>query len=165
MKNDLDHSTLLRLFNYDPDTGVFTRRVNAPPRGFAGNVVGMPDSNGYLRASVHGKFYFLHRLALFYVTGTMPTLSVDHINGVKYDNRLCNLREVNHAANMQNVHRVNPRNKTGVTGVYLRKDTQRYSAEITANGKGYSLGCFDDLKSAEAAYLAAKRKHHKGVAV
>lgn len=165
MKNTLDHEKLLRLFHYEPESGVFTRRVDAPPRGFAGNVVGMPDLNGYLRASVHGKFYYLHRLALFYVNGVMPTLGIDHINGIKWDNRLVNLREVDHAVNMQNLRKVNPRNKLGVMGVYYCKAKRKYCSTLTTKGEKLNLGCFDDLKTAERVYLEAKRKYHEGCTI
>ena len=45
-----------------------------------------------------------------------PENQVDHINRIKEDNRLCNLREVSAACNLQNTN-LSMRNSTGVKGV------------------------------------------------
>lgn len=63
--------------------------------------VGTVRKDGYIAAAVKGKQYLLHRLAFFYVNGYMP-VEIDHINGIRSDNRISNLREVDHKENTRN---------------------------------------------------------------
>lgn len=89
------------LFLYIPETGEFTRRV-VSKRSKRTGVLGSRHSNGYLETCIGYKKYLLHRLAWFYMHGVWPVGVIDHINGVKTDNRIANLRDVTHLVNMQN---------------------------------------------------------------
>lgn len=126
--------------------------------------MGSIDSHGYLWASVDGHIYRLHRLAILYMTGSMPDVSidVDHINMIRTDNRFENLRCVSRKVNMQNKKLPSANNKSGFLGVFLHKKLQRYTAQIRINGKNTHLGVFDTPELAHEAYLAAKRKFHEG---
>jgi len=94
--------------------------------------------------------------AIFY--GEWPSGQVDHINGVRDDNRIVNMRDVSHQDNCRNAAR--PRtNTSGVSGVVWDKPHKKWRAEIRANGKMKNLGrfaIFDDAvavrKSAEVEY-------------
>jgi hypothetical protein len=92
--SDLDHSALRALLDYDPDTGVFTWRN---PRTYwhkVGDVAGSVNGRGYRILGICGRYYAEHRLAWFYVHGAWPTHTIDHINRVRTDNRIANLRDV-----------------------------------------------------------------------
>ncbi len=62
--------------NYDPETGVFTRRFS---RGRAGEEAGTVNGSGYREIRVRTQRYLAHRLAWFYVYGTWPKEQIDHI--------------------------------------------------------------------------------------
>jgi hypothetical protein len=92
--SDLDHSTLQALLAYNPRVGVFTWR-QPPARWIAyGDVAGSVNGRGYRIVGIRGRYYSEHRLAWFYVHGVWPTHTIDHINRVRTDNRIANLRDV-----------------------------------------------------------------------
>ena len=149
------NSTRLRaLLNYDPDTGVFTRRIGV--RGFAaGSIVGSLNSNGYIYAKVDGYRCYVHRLAWCYVYGDWPSSELDHINNNPTDNRISNLRLSNPSANNLNKHRPRSDNKSGYRGVVAQNN--KWRADIKLHGKHKYLGVFDTAEAAYAAYLNAKK--------
>jgi len=88
--SDMITQTILKeLFSYNPDTGIFIRKVSISNQ-VAGTVAGSKDYD-YIRIVVNKKRYLAHRLAFLYMLGKMP-VEVDHINRNKHDNRWCNLR-------------------------------------------------------------------------
>lgn len=86
---------LRELLDYNPVTGKFF--WGSGPR--FGREVATPHIRGYLRVHVAGRAYLAHRLAWFYVHGEWPAHVIDHINCVKTDNRIANLRSVTSAEN------------------------------------------------------------------
>lgn len=155
---------LKELVTYDASTGLFFRRVWTNGVKDMDKPMGSIDSKGYMWASVDGKIHRLHRLAILYVTGTMPdrTLDVDHRDMDRTNNRFANLRIVTRVVNMQNKQRPSANNKSGFLGVYMHKQLGRFTAQIRINGKNTHLGMFDTPEQAHQAYIEAKRKHHKG---
>lgn len=162
MKTPLTANRLRELLDYDPATGVFTRRVTTSSRAQAGQQVGCPTARGYLRVQLDGQMHYLHRLAWLYVSGNWPANGLDHIDGNVKNNSIANLRDVDHPTNMQNLRCPRADNETGLLGVWFRKDTKRYSANIKTRAGKVSLGCFSTANEAHEAYLAAKREHHEG---
>ena len=101
----------------------------------------------------------MHRLAFLYQTGQWPARQVDHINGVRDDNRWSNLRESTNAQNSQNERRARSSNTVGFLGV-SRHRSGRFRARIVVDGKERSLGLHDTPQIAHSAYLSAKRDIH-----
>jgi hypothetical protein len=143
------------LLIYNPETGLFSRRVGKA-RARAGAVCGDLDSHGYVRISLDCKRYLGHRLAWLYVHGCWPAADIDHINGVRTDNRLANLRE---AARRNNLANRRGHASSGLKGAYWHGQNGCWYSRIGVNGKSIHLGCFDTAEEANAAYLAAARKH------
>jgi HNH endonuclease len=81
---------LRELFSYDSETGLFTRRF-ALRQYPAGIVAGSKRNNGYVALTIDRRVYQLHRLAWFWVHGSCPD-QLDHINQIRDDNRIANLR-------------------------------------------------------------------------
>jgi hypothetical protein len=159
----LTQESLRELLHYDPETGIFTRKTGLRTGFGIGAVAGGQDGKGYTRIMVLGKKHHAHRLAWLYVYGKLPELSIDHINGIRTDNRIANLRDVSHSVNMQNRRVGN--NGRGALGVRYRTDIHKWQADIVAFGKRSYLGCYDTEDAAYQAYLAAKRRLHEGCTI
>ena len=156
---------------YDPETGLFTRTKNHPKRKYlAGSVTGVQRPDGYLQRMIEGKIYLAHRLAWLYVHGVMPTHYIDHINGVKNDNRIVNLRDVNQTVNLQNQNKAR---KNRISSSYLgvsfsnkgNPKEKPFRARIVIDKKEIFLGSFKTEEDAHNAYLIAKRKYHEGCSI
>lgn len=154
---------LRELLAYDPDTGLFTRRVRTGRTVVVGSVAGNVNPRGYVSISVDAKLYLAHRLAWLYINGSWPTGQIDHINGVRSDNRAANLRVVDQIKNSQNMRRPGSRNTSGFLGVSKRRG--RWRAIIRFDGKTKQIGTFDSPQEASEAYLAAKRVAHAGCTI
>lgn len=156
----ITQSRLQYLLDYNPDTGVFTRRVRTCNRIRVGEIAGSLNTIlGYVEINVGGHRDYGHRLAWLYVNGSWPKDRIDHINGIRNDNRMANLRDVTCAQNAHN--RAMPRSNTsGYQGIIWHPQTGKWRARIRADGKSYSLGLYDRPEDAHAAYLSAKATRH-----
>lgn len=96
----LTQARVKELMTYDADTGVFTRIKSVSRAGK--RVTTKPNSDGYLAFCIDYKMYLQHRVAWLYVYGAFPDGHLDHINRVKTDNRICNLRSATAFENSQN---------------------------------------------------------------
>jgi len=164
---DLTATRLRELFIYCPETGAFTRRIDAGRWGEikAGSSAGGIDSEGYLAIRIDGHLYRCHRLAWLYVTGEWPAQLVDHRDGVRTNNRFDNLRDESRRLNQENMRRPMSNNTTGFLGVHFNKAAQKFEAFINVNGKKKYLGLYDTGELASEAYLRAKRELHSGCTI
>jgi hypothetical protein len=98
-----------------------------------------------------------------YFYGEWPRGDIDHINRVKDDNRLSNLRDVSRSQNKQN-QGPTVRSKTGIKGVYAHRDggkaTGKWAASIAHLGKNHFLGAYKTITEAQAAYASAAKVMH-----
>ena len=129
--------------SYDPDTG----EIKWKERFNKSNALSSPKPDGYLRGCFYGKHLRAHRVAWLLYYGSWPNGHIDHVNGVRYDNRIENLRDVSPAENQRN-QKLNSRNTTGFCGVGLYKPNGKYQAKYTRNGKTISLGYFHTIEDA-----------------
>jgi hypothetical protein len=157
-KADLSAARLRELFHYNPENGEFLR--NGRRVGFL-----VPPKN-YRRVLVDGRQWLEHRLAWLYMNGSWPCGQIDHINGVKTDNRIANLRDVTAATNMENMRRPMSHNKSsGILGVTWAKNEKKWKAQISVGGTTRHLGYSDTPEDAREIYLAAKRRLHEGCTI
>ena len=157
-KNVITHCELLSLLDYDPETGDFKNKVSRPPRGKIGDIAGCLQVNGYWSISIRQKLYLAHRLAWFFSYGEWPS-EVDHINGNRIDNRLCNLRDVTRSQNAQNIDK-KKHNKSGHKGVYWDKKNLKWFSYINIDRRMIFLGRFIDLHEAVKARKEAELIYH-----
>ena len=157
----LTQERLKELLDYNPETGIFTRKVSSGRynRWKVGSIVGCNHGNGYLRIVIDKKPYFAHRLAWFYMYGIWPKL-IDHKDHDCANNQIDNLRDVTKSENNQNQIKARRSNKTGLLGVTWDKQVNKYPAQIGLNGKTIQLGKFSTADEAHQAYLEAKRILH-----
>lgn len=161
-KPDINVERLKQLLHYEPENGIFTWRIANSPRVIVGDIAGNV-LRGYRDIGIDGSNYKAHRLAWLYVHGAWPTMRIDHINGVKDDNRISNLRDVSQATNNQNRRAASSRSTSGFLGVTKIKDFFR--AVICVNGKTRQIGNYQTPESAHEAYLNAKRALHSGCTI
>jgi hypothetical protein len=146
---------LKALVNYNRATGVFTWKIDRRGQIKAGDKAGGPDGKGYLRVRLNGRIYKCHRLAWLYEFGNWPRGHIDHKDGNRSNNAIANLRDVDHATNLQNRtdHNLGKKYRLPL-GVSM--DKQYFRARITFNGKRYSLGHYRSREEAANAYERAK---------
>lgn len=156
----LSQKALKELLHYDPETGEFTWLVSRGRKAKAGSTAGSLDRHEYQVIGVQGKLYLAHRLAWLYAHGEFPPNDLDHINRVRADNRLQNLRLATRAENMQNIS-IPSSNTSGHVGVSWYKRGQKWQASITVNYKRIGLGCFPNIEDAIAARKAAEKTYHQ----
>lgn len=168
---------LRELLDLDPNTGLLTwrpREVGAfaptttrAARHTAGywnsryagkQALASPHVNGYLHGRIWNAGFLAHRVVWALHYGAWPDAGVDHINGVKTDNRICNLRLAGHSENARNMKRLST-NRTGVTGVSKLRRNGKFYASIGVGGKTLNLGTFARCEDAIAARLAANEKY------
>lgn len=94
-----------------------------------------------------------HRIVWAMHYGEWPNQVIDHINHVRNDNRIVNLRDVSNAENMRN-RAPGSRSSCGATGVYSKDG--KFLARITVHHKRHHLGTFPTLELAKAAYQKAR---------
>lgn len=161
--HQLTAGRLRELLHYNQETGVFTRLTDNGRGCRVGDVAGtIHRRSGYVNIYLDGHSHTAARLAWLYMTGQHPVYDMDHINGDKMDNRWQNLRDIPTQLNSQNTHRANKNSTTGFMGVQLRKDRNKYTAQLRVDGRVRRFGSFNTPEEAHAAYLDAKRVHHPG---
>ena len=156
---ELTQKYLRETLHYDPETGVFTWRVPPARNVKNGSVAGCLTSHGYIQIGVKNRLYAAHRLAWLYVYGKWPTNLIDHINGVRSDNRITNLREATSAENQYNILK-EKNNTSGVKGVTWSKQHKKWRAQCRVNGKNHRLGLFADICEAEQVVKQFREQHH-----
>lgn len=144
------------LISYNPETGEFHRACDRK-RWKKGERVGGIKPNGYIYVGIDQGRYVAHRLAWLVMTGEEPSTEVDHINGIKSDNRWGNLRLASHSENGMNKP-VQRKSETGVKGVYPYKG--RFRAKIAVSGKTVEVGVFDTIEEAKAAHTKIAQLLH-----
>lgn len=150
---------LEQVLTYDPMTGLLRWRIRTHGHGGAinpGDVAGS-DKDGYIQIIVGKKPYRAHHLAWLLMTGEWPPAGqdVDHADRNRSNNAWSNLRLASRAQN--NVNTSGRRNNTsGCPGVSFRKDTQKWHARITYEGKVILLGNYEKKEDAIAARRAVE---------
>ncbi|WP_046239044.1 HNH endonuclease [Delftia tsuruhatensis] len=155
---ELTQSRLFERLSYDKETGIFTNRFSGS-RKSKGEVSGRLNKFGYRQIQIDKKLYSAHRLAWLYVNGEWPDGLIDHINRVRDDNRISNLRVVTRAENNQNIGMLKT-NTSGYRGVHYDARGRKWRASITVENKKVSLGSHLTPEKAYEAYVDAARRLH-----
>jgi hypothetical protein len=153
-RTELSLDRLKSAVYYCPESGWFIWMTSDDGQEF-GARADMAAGGGYRTVTIGDETWRAHRLAVFYMSGVMPSMDIDHIDGNPGNNAYANLREVTRAENMRN-RKLHKNNISGVHGVYPKK--HRWLAAIGRNGKKVELGSFADVDDA----IAARREAEKG---
>lgn len=145
--------SLADALKYDKNTGHFfwiKKPKFISKQGFAG----CKRQDGYVYIKYNRIGYLAHRLAWFFFYGDWPKQHIDHINGIKHDNRICNLRDVSNRQNQSN--RKTHRNKH-LCGTAFHNATKKWMARIRINEKQVYLGVFKTQLEAHSVYEKARQ--------
>jgi hypothetical protein len=163
-ESNIDIEKFKKHISYNPDTGEFYWILPTSHRVSAGDKVLSVSRSGYYELCFMNQKAYQHRVAWMYVYGVPPNGVIDHINGIKTDNRIVNLRCVSQMENSQNILKAHKSSKTGVRGVYKNRPNT-WVAQIRKDGKAFHLGSFKTLDEAKSAYLEAKKQFHSAPAL
>lgn len=144
------------IISYDPESGVFTWKIDKGNRAKAGSRAGATANNGYCRIKIDGHLYQAHRLAWIFINNTAPPKEIDHINGDKLDNRAVNLRSATRGGNCQNT-RIRKDNLSGARGVSWNSRTGKWRARCSVEKREHLIGSFNTKDEAARAYEAFAR--------
>ena len=131
-----DVEALARVLRYDSATGHLVWRST-------GKRAGTQHHTGHRRVAVFGKKYQEHRVAWALAYGEFPTGVLDHVNGVRWDNRLSNLREATPALNQLNTK------ARGST--HFDVSHGKWRARVKWRGTRRHVGWYDTKEEAEDA--------------
>ena len=137
-----------RGYTYDPETGLIYSRLK--------KILKKHDTKGYfvIGLTYNQKSYKLlaHQFAWYYIHKECVE-QLDHINGVRDDNRMCNLRSVTRQQNQWN--------RKTAKGYSWSKEKSKWRSQIQLNKKNIHVGYYKSEQEARNAYLAAKEIYHK----
>ena len=148
---------ILELFSYcEKDASrPLVRSVDVHYNAKIGRRVGHYDGRGYLKVSIDGRVYHLHRIVFLYHNGFIPDI-VDHSDGDTMNNLINNLRPASKSESCCNVG-LSARNKSGVKGVSMSHG--KWLSQIMVNGKRTTLYYGDDKDDAIKARVDAEFMH------
>ena len=140
--------TIAKDLKYHPETGAFEWTGEPAGQRTKGLLKHTPStSTGYLRLQYDGSLFACHRLAWYLHTGEDPGESwVDHLNGIRTDNRISNLRLVDQPTSGSNA---------GQLGYSWNRKRQVFESQIYRKGKQKYLGDSDCPLLARLKYVEA----------
>lgn len=157
----LTYEIASKYLKYDPDTGLFycagAKYCNKPAGSLAGC---LHKTKGYVYVSIAGKTYRAQRVAFLLMTGKHPEYQIDHINGIKSDNRWCNLRDITAQGNCAN-RGMFKTNTSGHRGVVWQKKTEKWQVLCRIKGTQYYMGLYEDKEEAISVAKATYEKHQE----
>lgn len=125
----------MRLYVDYLSTGGFViikKREGSP--SCVGDILGTMERTGYRRTSFFNKKFFIHTLVWLWHNEEWPQMELDHLNGIRDDNRIENLRDVPRKLNVRNANRTST-NTSGVTWVSFEAASGRWLLRIVVDKK------------------------------
>jgi hypothetical protein len=163
VSEELTPQKLRQLLDYNPETGDFTWKSGVKSN-FLNKRAGCKRKDNCIVIGLLGKSYLAHHLAWLFVYEQWPTKEIDHIDQNRSNNKISNLRDVDHRTNCQNYRIATKNNKISkILGAAYRDG--RYYSRIRVGNKRITIGSFATAEEAHQAYISAKRKYHAGCTI
>ena len=164
VSEELTAQEVRKLLDYNPETGIFTWKSGVKSHLLNKQAGCRRKKDGCVVIGLKGKCYLAHHLAWLFVYDFWPKNEIDHINQNRSDNKIANLRDVDHRTNCQNYRIATKNNKvSGLLGAAYRDG--RYYSRIRVGNKRITIGSFATAEEAHQAYIVAKRQHHLGCTI
>lgn len=161
---------LRQLLSYIPETGKLlwlergpewfpsARSFNAWNSRFPGlEAFTCKGAGGYYKGTVNNVYYLAHRVIWKMCHGDEPQ-NIDHVNGIRTDNRLSNLRAASPSDNARNT-KIRMDNSSGRIGIHWSATKGKWEAAIQSSGVRHHLGTFATKDEAISARRAAEVAH------
>lgn len=124
------------------------------------NYAWQKNKYGYVTGKINGKTIPMHR----YIMDAPKGKLVDHINGIRHDNRRENLRFGTKQTNAKNRNKINKNKKSSIyKGVYYHRKSKKYRVRLMDDKKPVWIGSYDkELDAAEAydMYIVHENKEY-----
>jgi hypothetical protein len=172
--HDIPIEYLRECFNENFDTGILTWKERPLEHFYnehsyyawltrwSNKQAGTKDTKGGIQIKVryHSTLYlvFAHRIIWALKTGSWPKFYIDHVNGIRSDNRFENLRECTLAENAQN-QKLFSNNTSGYRSVSWSNTKKKW--KINTQIRGLHRLTFDDPAEASKVYLDARAKVYR----
>jgi hypothetical protein len=147
IKNKITLSEISESIGYCPKTGIFKWKKPTSNSISVGRLAGTKNNNGYVRLRFKKKYYSCHHLAWLFSSGNFPDSQIDHINGVRCDNRILNLRLCSPTENQFN-RGAQKNNKLGHKNIFFLKKKNRFCVRIYKHKKLQYVRSFKTLNDA-----------------
>ena len=166
---NMEPEDLRQLLSYNPETGElvwlsrdeswFKKASDAKGwnKKYAGTKAFQTLYCGYLQGHILKKHYFAHRVSWALYHGFWPSDQIDHVNGIRSDNRIANLRDVSHSDNQKNV-KLRHDNKSGMPGIDWKVGASAWRVRVSRDGARRLVGYFKNLDEAVAARRRAQQE-------
>lgn len=159
MKPEITAALVRERYSYDPETGHLNYKISRG-RVSANGRVGSLKKSGYRKVSINQQWIQSARIAWLHYYGEWPENQVDHINQIRDDDRIANLRDVTGLENMHNQGDRRKNNSSGAVGVHRNERDQMWHATISVKRKVVFLGAYKQFEDAIEARERGKRQHH-----
>lgn len=144
-----DHETGLLYWNTRPLEHFSSLHIMRSWNSKHANKIAGSDYYGYINILVDRVSYRAHRLIWKLIYNEDSNLYIDHINGIRNDNRICNLRLATPSENTKNQTKLGKLNTTGFIGVHYSKREKKYVAQVRNDEEDNRLvGRFFTLEAA-----------------
>jgi hypothetical protein len=149
---------IFEYFEYRDGNLYWKKSFNPNKTNLIGQLAGSIHKTGYQHITWMGKSHKAHRLIFMFHHGYMPDF-IDHINNVRNDNRIENLRAATRSENNFNASMCK-NNKSGYRGVNWHKHSKSWIVRVMTHGKSKIIGYFKDLELAGLVADEARALHH-----
>jgi hypothetical protein len=123
-----------------------------------GHEAGWLGNKGYRIVGLDYQNVLVHQLIYLMHHGYVPEC-IDHINGIRDDNRIENLRSASCSENNYN-QKISKRNKTGCKNVSWNKARSKWVVRIVYGKRKLKQWYVDDFEFAELLAQEAREKFH-----
>lgn len=151
----LTQEQLLDVLHCDPVEGKFYWKIPARRRK-VGEVAGAMRPDGYVQIQINYELHLVHRLMFLATTGVYPMFEVDHVNRLRSDNRISNLRITTRKENGENLS-ISKNNTSGYRGVGWDSSRSKWRVQVKHNQKNIFIGRYDNIEDAVIASTEARK--------